>query len=148
MALMRRRRPLWMMQPGEEQTPTDVWFDRPWQMFQRWLGEEFSPAVNFYEKEGKFYLTAELPGISKDDISINVENNVLTITGKKHAEREEEGADYYFKESSYGSFARSLRLPAEVEEDKIDASFKDGVLKLVMPHKETPTSHRIEIKSE
>lgn len=148
MALMRRRRPIWMTPGGEEQSLTDMWFDRPWTMFPRWRGEDFSPAINFYEKEGKFHLVAELQGVNRDDISINVENNVLTITGKKQSEREEEGSDFYLKETTQGSFSRSLRLPAEVEEDQIDASFKDGVLKLVMPHKKVPTSRRIEIKGE
>ena len=104
------------------------------------------PSVNFFEKDGKYHVTADLPGLSKEDISVNVDKGLLTITGKKEESKEEEGASYYLKESHSGSFSRSFRLPGEVQEDKVEATFKDGVLKLVMPHKETPTPKKIDIK--
>jgi HSP20 family protein len=134
------------MTPFGEEPFGDIRFDRWFPEWPRMRGEEYVPTFNFYEKEGKYYLTAELPGVSKDDISVNIDNNVLTITGKKESEREEEEANYYLKESSFGSFSRSIRLPAEVEEDKVEATFKDGVLKLVMPHKEEAKARKIDIK--
>ncbi|MCG6879082.1 MAG: Hsp20/alpha crystallin family protein [Deltaproteobacteria bacterium] len=90
---------------------------------------------------------ASLPGVKKEDINIDIHDNVLTISGKKESEREEKEANYYLKESSYGSFSRSVRLPGEVEEEDVDASYKDGVLKVVMKAKEGTGRRKIEIKS-
>ena len=73
-------------------------------------------------KDGKYYLTAELPGVDKEDISISIEDGYVTLSGKK----EEKRSDYYLKETRYGSFKRSFRLPAKVAEDKVDATYKNG----------------------
>jgi HSP20 family protein len=124
----------------------DVFFDRLWPEWQRDMGEEWSPAMNFYEKDNQYVLTAELPGMNKDDINVTVDQGVVTVTGKRESAKEEEKANYYLKESSYGSFSRSFRLPGEVEEDKVDATFKDGVLTLTMPHKEEAAARKITIK--
>jgi HSP20 family protein len=123
----------------------DVFSDRIWPEWQRDMGEEWTPSMDFYEKEGAYYLTAELPGLSKDDIAVTVDRGVVTVTGKKATSKAEEGANYYLKECACGSFSRSLRLPVEVEEDKIKATFKDGILTLEMPHKKEPTTKKIEI---
>ncbi len=77
----------------------DIFFDRLWPEWQRDMGEEWTPSVNFLEKEGKHHVGADLPGISKDDISVNVDNGVLAITGKKEETKEEEGVSYYIKEA-------------------------------------------------
>ena len=103
--------------------------------------------MNFYEKEGKYVLTSEMPGLSKDDISISLHEGIITITGKKESGKEEEGVNYYLKETRYGSFSRSFRLPGEVEEEKIQASMKDGVLTVELPHKEKPKAKKISVKS-
>jgi HSP20 family protein len=123
----------------------DVFFDRLWPEWRRDMGEEWCPSVNFYEKEGKYHLTAEIPGLNKDDISISFDNGCVTISGKKESESDEEGVDFYRRETSHGSFSRSFNLPKSVDEDKVDASYKDGVLTLVMPHKEGSDRKRIEI---
>lgn len=104
------------------------------------------PSFDFYEKDGHYHLTADLPGVNKDDISIDIDGNVLTVSGKKSSEREETEADYYLKETSYGSFSRSLRLPAEVDEEDVDATYKDGVLKVVMKPKDGAKARKIQIK--
>lgn len=145
LAIRRGRRPSWMTPFGREGWG-DVFFDRLWPEWQRDMGEEWAPATNFYEKEGKYYLTAELPGLSKEDISVTIDSGFITITGKKETKKEEEGASYYLKESAYGSFSRSLRLPGEVEEGKVEATFKDGVLTIEMPHKKEPAAKKIGIK--
>jgi len=142
----RIRRPSWMTPWGEEGMG-DVWFDRLWPEWQRWQGEEYTPNFDFYEKDGKYHLTADLPGVKKDDISVNVENNVLTVSGKRESEKEEKEANYYFKESTYGSFSRSVRLPTDVDEGSVDATFKDGVLKVEMKPKESTKARKIEIKT-
>ncbi len=134
------------MTPFGREPMGDVFFDRLWPEWHRDMGEEWTPSVNFFEKEGKYLLNAELPGLSKDDISVNVDGGVLTITGKKEDSQEEEGASYYIKESRSGSFRRSFKIPGEIDENRVEASFKDGVLKLVMPRKEATTTRKIEIK--
>jgi len=146
----RGSRPWWMTPFGREPMG-DVFFDRLWpesyRLWPEWQrGEEWTPVVDFYEKDGKYFFTAELPGLTKDDISVTVDSGVVTVTGKKETKREEQGANFYIKESSYGSFSRTFRLPVEVEEEKIDAKFKDGVLTLEMPHKKGPEVKKIDIK--
>jgi len=143
----RKRRPSWMTPFGGEGWG-DAWMDRLWPEWARWQGGEVRMNMNVSEKEGKYVLNAELPGIDKDNLSISIDNNVVTITGKKEESKEEQGATFYLKESTYGAFSRSIRLPSEVDEDKVEASFKDGVLKLIMPHKEEQKKRRIEIKAE
>jgi HSP20 family protein len=145
MPIRRRRRPGWLGPLGDE-SMGDVFFDRLWNEWGNWFREDWAPAFNLSEREGKYTLTAELPGVDKDSISITMDGNVLTISGRKESTYEEEGSQYYMKECSYGAFSRSIRLPGEIEEDKVDATFKDGVLTLVMPHKEAPKSKKIEIK--
>jgi HSP20 family protein len=141
----RGRRPWWMT-TGAPAPRGDVWFDRLWPEWPRWYAEEFTPALDIYEEEGTYHLKAELPGISKDDISIDVDGNLVTVSGKKESEREEEGKSYYVRESSYGSFSRSFQLPYDVDEDKVDATLKDGVLDVVMPPKESAKRKKIEVK--
>jgi HSP20 family protein len=134
------------MTPFGREPMGDVWSDRLWPEWPWRQGEEFEPSFNLYEKDGNVHLTAELPGVNKDDISIDVQDDILTISGKKESSKEEEGANYYLKESSYGSFSRSFKLPGPVEGDQVDASFKDGVLRLKAPIKESAKSRRIQIK--
>ncbi len=140
----RSRRPWWMTNFGREPLG-DVFFDRLWPEYQRDAGEEVTPSVDFSEKDGKYYLTAELPGIDKENISITVEDGYVTLSGKKEEKNEKKGTDYYLKETKFGSFSRSFRLPGKVAEDKVDATFKDGVLTVEMPHEETAETKKIEI---
>lgn len=140
----RARRPWWMTSFGSEPLG-DVFFDRLWPEWRRDAGEEVTPSVDFSEKDGKYYLTAELPGIEKENISITVEDGYITLSGKKEEKKEEKGSDYYLKETRYGSFSRSFRLPGKVAEDKVDATYKDGVLTVEMPHEEETETKKIEI---
>jgi HSP20 family protein len=143
--IKKRRRPNWMTLLGEEGTG-DLFFDRLWNEWANWQSDEWVPSFNLSEKEGKYTLTAELPGVDKDSISVTIENKMLTISGNKESFREEEGARYYLKETACGAFSRSIRLPGEVEEEKVEATFRDGVLTLEMPLKQEPKTKRIEIK--
>jgi len=138
------RRPSWMTPFGSEGWG-DVFFDRLWPEWRRDLGEEWTPAVNFFEKDGSYHVTADLPGINKEDISLTLENGFITVSGKKEFSKEEKEADYYVKESRYGSFTRSFKLPGEVHEDKVDANYKDGVLTIVLPKKEDSKTKKIEV---
>lgn len=144
LSLSRQRRPWWMTPFGREPMG-DVFFDRLWPEWRRDYGEEISPSVDFSEKDGKYYLTAELPGLKKEDISITIDNGYVTISGKKEDKKEEKTSDYYIKETRHGSFRRSFRLDRKVAEDKVDATYKDGVLTVVMPHEEEAETKKIEI---
>ncbi len=148
MPLIRKKiRPLWMTPYGEE-GPGDVFTDRIFLDWPRMIGQEWVPAFSFYEKEGNYVLNAEIPGVTKDDISVTIDNNVLTISGKKEFKKEEEGANYYLQEVSTGSFSRSIRVPGEIEEDKVQAGFKDGVLTLTLPQKKAPAAKQIKIEAK
>jgi HSP20 family protein len=137
-------RPSWMTPFGHEGWG-DVFFDRLWPEWRRDIGEEWTPIVDFSEKDGKYYLTAEIPGLSKEDISVTFDNGYVTISGKKESNKEEEDADYYVKESRYGSFSRTFRLPVKVDEEKVNATYKDGVLTVSMPHKEDTKAKKIKV---
>jgi len=134
------------MTPFGSEPMGDVFMDRPFNLWPRRMGEEFSPSINLYEKDGDYHLEAELPGVKKEDIKIDVQDDMVTLTGRKESSKEEEGADYYIRESSVGSFSRTFRLPGVVDQDKVDATFKDGRLHMKMPVKESKERKKIEIK--
>ena len=91
------------------------------------------PTVDISEAETSFEIRAELPGVSENDVNVSVIDNVLTIKGKKHQEKETDGKNYHRVERRYGSFQRSFTLPRHVETSDIKAGFKDGVLALTIP---------------
>ena len=92
-----------------------------------------SPAVDVSESDKAYEITAELPGLDQKNIEVRVANGGLTIKGEKKEEREEKQKDYHISERSYGSFERHFGLPESVDPDKIEASFKNGILKLTLP---------------
>ncbi len=93
----------------------------------------FVPSVNTREGEDAYYVEVDLPGIKKEDIDIDVEDNVLTISGERKFSKEEKENDYYRIESQYGKFSRSFSLPEKVDVENIHAESKDGVLEVVVP---------------
>lgn len=118
----------------------------------RWGGEEgtfgtWLPPVEIFEKEDNLVIRAELPGMSQKDIELNVENGVLMIKGEKRREKELKEENIHRAERYYGSFVRTFALPTTVDVEKIRASYKDGVLEVVLPKAETAKAKRIEIKS-
>ena len=90
------------------------------------------PAVDVFEKEDRFVVKAELPGMKEEDIDVSVIGDTLSIRGEKKTETEVKEKDYYRSERSYGSFYRSIRLPSGVDADKVEASFEDGVLEVTL----------------
>ena len=97
------------------------------------LEPTFAPAIDMRETDKGLEVTAELPGMTEKDIDISLADDVLTIKGEKKVDREEKGKGWYFSERSHGSFARSIPLPIEVDENKVSAQFKNGVLKIELP---------------
>lgn len=101
--------------------------------FERFMGWQGMPPVDFVERDQEFEVTAELPGLDQKDVEVKVANGALVIHGEKKMEREEKEEGMFFSERRYGSFKRSFRLPENVDAEKIAATFEKGVLKVTMP---------------
>ena len=98
------------------------------------------------ERENEFVVKMELPGLSKEDVKLTIQDNMLTIRGEKKMEGEENASDYHRVERSYGSFQRCFTLGQAVKADKVDASFKDGILTITVPKAEEVKQKQIDIK--
>jgi HSP20 family protein len=109
--------------------------------FIRW-----SPRVDIVEQDGGYELVADLPGLKKEDIKIEIEDNMLTLKGEKKLEDEKKDKNYRLSERYYGEFARTFALPENVDRDGIVAEFKDGVLKLEIPKTEKAKPKQIEVQ--
>jgi HSP20 family protein len=105
----------------------------------------WTPAVDIHETDDGFVIKAELPGVSKDDVSVDVHQNTLTLRGQRKHEAEVKQDKYHRVERSYGTFQRSFVLPTVVDQEKVQATFKDGVLELHLPKSETAKPKRIAI---
>ena len=109
---------------------------------------DFVPAVNTREADDAYYIEVDLPGVKKEEISIDVNDNVLTISGERKIEEERKDEEFYRVESVYGKFERSFTLPEDVDADKIEAEAKDGVLTVKIPKAQVveKAPKKIEIK--
>ena len=107
------------------------------------------PAIDIAESEKGYEIKAELPGMDEKGIEVKVTDGSLTIKGEKQEEKEEKEKDYYLQERRYGSFERSFELPDSVDPDKIEASFKKGVLTVTLPKKAEAQkpAKKIEVKA-
>ena len=95
--------------------------------------EGLRPQFETKENDNCIEITAELPGVVEEDINLSFSNGILTVSGEKKSEEKKEGETYHITERQYGSFSRSLKLPYEPEQNDITASFKDGILKIMVP---------------
>lgn len=107
-------------------------FDEPFRL--PFITEDmgWTPSVEVADTESSINVTAELPGVSKEDVDVDLHNNVLTIRGEKKQQKEEKEKEHYLFERYYGSFQRSFSLPAPVDESSVKAEFRNGVLKIHM----------------
>ncbi len=105
-----------------------------------------TPSVDIYNEGDDIVIKAEVPGISREDLDISIDRNVLTICGEKKQESKVEEKDFHRIERSYGTFTRSFKLPDDVSADKAKASFNDGVLEIRMPRSGEHKTRKIEIK--
>ena len=119
-------------------------FDLPREENNDFLGA-WSPAVDIYDKGVEVVIHAEVPGMKKEDIDVRVENNVLTIRGKKERKEEVKDDGYFRTERSYGTFSRSFSLPSTVNVSKILAEYKEGVLSLALPKADEAKPRQIEV---
>jgi HSP20 family protein len=109
-------------------------------------GSIWAPAVDLKEDTNNFIVSAELPGLKREDIQVEIENNTLMIKGERKFEKKEEKENYHFVERSYGSFYRSFTLPKNVDAEKISAEYKDGVLHVTLPKREEVKPKKVEVK--
>ncbi|MBN1959194.1 MAG: Hsp20/alpha crystallin family protein [Desulfuromonadales bacterium] len=109
-------------------------------------GADWAPRVDISETDAEFCIKADVPGIKREDVKINIEDHILTISGENKREKEEKGEKFHRVERYYGSFQRSFTLPENVDEEKIDAGFKDGLLTLTIPKTEAAKPKSIEVK--
>ena len=107
---------------------------------------DWSPRVDISETDHEFIIKAEIPEVKKEDVKVTVDNNVLTIRGERKQEKEEKGKKFHRVERYYGTFARSFTLPENVDQAKIEASFKDGMLNLRLPKTAEVRAKEIEVK--
>lgn len=112
------------------------------------LDGAWSPAVDIYDSKENILVKADIPGLSKEDIEVTVHGDTLLIKGEKKQEKEVKEKNYVRTERFYGNFQRAIRLPAEVETNKVDATYKNGVLELVLPKSEKakPKQIKLDIK--
>lgn len=123
----------------------DDFWGEPWLAPRRGTMIGFEPQVDITETDKEVKVCAELPGVEPKDIDVSVEENTLTIKGEKKYEREENEKGQYRMERSYGSFERSVLLPAEVDDSKAKAEFKNGVLRLTLPKRPGAETRRKKI---
>lgn len=130
-------------------------FPRGWMHPFQFDGPSFSkmkafegktPSVDVIENDDEIIVKAELPGVDKKDLDISVTNNTVTIKGSSSHEEKEEKGDYYRCEISQGSYSRTLSLPAEVDEEKTKAKFKNGILKLTLPKLKKSKRHNVKVE--
>lgn len=122
-------------------------FDGDWREFKL-NGDKLFPAVNVIENDGDFEIEVAAPGFKKEDFKVEVENGVLTITGKTEKEEKEKKKNYTRKEFSSKSFQKSFTLPENVEKDEVAAKYKDGLLRLTLKKTEKSTAPKKEVVVE
>jgi HSP20 family protein len=106
------------------------------------------PAFDISETENEYVISGELPGIDAEDLDVTILDGRLTIKGEKKQETEEKDENYHRVERHYGSFERSFRIPENVKEDKLEATYKDGILRLTLPKAEVSKVKKIEVKEK
>jgi len=156
---MERWRPRrWMnpWKPSREMEETERRFDDlfSWPylpaLWRRMPGMEmgWAPAIDVFEKDDRFVVKAELPGMKQEDIDVSVAGNRLTIKGERKAESKVEKEDYYYSERSYGSFSRSIDIPSHVDARKIEANYEDGVLEIDLPKTQRAKPQKVSVSAK
>ena len=125
---------------GEMFEPTMTWPEENWSV------TTWAPACDIYETDNEVVVKAELPEVKKENVHVNIENNLLTIRGERKFEEETKKENYHRVERRYGEFTRSFTLPNFVDPNKINAEFKDGVLRVTMAKREEAKPKQIEVK--
>ena len=106
------------------------------------------PTLDVYEKDDKFHIHADLPGLKREEIDITVDGSTLTISGEKRKDNETKEDGYYCAERFYGKFRRSVDLPSSVDTSKVEAKYKDGVLEITVPKSEAARPKQIKVQAQ
>jgi HSP20 family protein len=117
------------VKPGDEALSSAIW----------------SPAVDIYETDDEVVVKAELPEVNQKDIDIQIENNTLTLRGERKLNKETKKENFHRIERAYGTFSRSFTLPGTIDQEKISADYKDGILKISMPKREETRPKQIKV---
>ena len=120
-------------------------FNDDWNFPARDL-RQWTPEVDVEEKDNHYIITADIPGLTKKDVKVNITNDILTISGERKTVNDSEKDHYHYRERQYGSFSRSFNLPETVKEDDVSASFKNGILEITLPKHEEVLPEEREIK--
>lgn len=113
---------------------------------ENWSLATWSPTCDIYETDNEIVVKAELPEVKKEDVNVSIDNNVLSIRGERKFSEETKKENYHRVERSYGEFFRSFTLPNTVDAGKVNAEFKDGMLRVMMPKREEAKPKQIEVK--
>ena len=105
-----------------------------------------SPAIDLYEKDGKYFVEAAIPGLRKDDIAIEISDNRLNLTARREEEREEKTERYYCREVRRGGFARSIVFPQDINAEQVEAEYKDGILRVSVPMEKPVEAKKVAIR--
>ena len=111
-------------------------------------GETWAPAIHVLEKNDKFVAKVELPGVNAEDVNVSVMGDMLVIEGEKEAEQEVKEKGYSYRETSYGSFSRSITIPSMVDADRIEATFDKGVLEIDLPKAAKVKPKKVAVKAK
>lgn len=140
----RRREPFRELEEEMERL-FEEWPFRPWTR-RALVAREWAPRVDMFDRADKVIVRAELPDVKKEDIDISVAGGVLTIKGERKAEKEIKDEDYYCCERFRGTFYRAIQLPTDVEAEKIEANYADGILEITLPKVPEVKPKKIEVK--
>ncbi len=142
-------RMLRLIPAGSTMIPARTIFDRLFDGFGLSVPEEekrtWSPAFDVAENDREYLVSAELPGIEEKDLDVTIAEGILTVKGEKKRDSEEKGENYHRLERYYGSFERRFSVPDNVLTDKVEATYKDGILKLALPKTSETTARKITI---
>jgi len=113
---------------------------------ENWSLATWSPSCDIYETENEVVVKAELPEVKKEDVNVSIDNNILTIRGERKLSEETKRENYHRVERSYGEFSRSFTLPSFVDTGKVNAEYKDGILRVTMPKREEAKPKQVDVK--
>jgi len=116
--------------------------DRYFGMAPRTAAAAWNPVIEVKQKEGKLLVTAELPGVKKEDVKVHIDNDVLTLEGERKEEKEEKREGFYHSERTYGAFCRSIALPENAKTNAVTAVFNDGLLEIAVPVPEVKAARK------
>lgn len=119
---------------------------RRWRWLSRAEGETISPSIDVYDNKNEIVVKAELPGVEKENIDLTISENSLTIKAESKKDEEVKDENYYSREIHYGTYSRTITLPAEIDSSKAKATLKNGILEIVLPKKEEAKPKEIKVE--